>query len=128
MQRSRLNEADLGRNKAGRLPSHQPQMALPQDWSELKKDLHRKIWVNTELCIGRRVAFLMKHWMMLGPSQARKGDYVAFLNGSSVPWVLRKQEGEFGYYEVMGQCFVDGVMYCEAASWSEDEADVFVLI
>jgi len=102
--------------------------ALPQDWSELKKDMHRKLWVNTELCKGRRVAVLMKHWIMLGPSQARQGDCIAVLNGSSIPWVLREHEDGCEYHEVVGQCFVDGVMYGEVVSWNEDEADNFVLV
>jgi len=101
---------------------------LPQDWLELKKDMHRKVWVNTELCKGRRVTVLMKHWIMLVSSQARKGDCIAVLNGSSIPWVLREHEDGCEYYEVVGQCFVDGVMYGETVTWNEDEVDTFVLV
>jgi hypothetical protein len=90
--------------------------------------MHRKVWVNTELCKWRRVAVIMTHWIMLGPSQARKGDYIAVLNGSSIPWVLREHEDGCEYHEVVGECFVDGVMYGEIVSWNEDEADNFELV
>lgn len=32
------------------------------------------------------------------------------------------------HYEVIGECYVDGVMYGEAVDWKEDEADTFVLM
>jgi len=84
--------------------------------------------VNTELCKGRRATVLMKHWIMLGPSQARQGDCIAVLNGSSISWVLLEHEDGCEYHGVVGQCFVDGVMYGEVVSWNEDEADNFVLV
>jgi len=62
---------------------------------------------------------------MLGP-QAEPGDCVAVLYGSSVPWVLREQAG--GCCAVDRQCFIDGMVYGEAVTWAEDEADTFVLI
>ncbi|CZR65443.1 uncharacterized protein PAC_15343 [Phialocephala subalpina] len=97
---------------------------LPHDGSN--RDLHRKIWVNTEICKGRRLAVLQKHWIMLGPAQAKKGDFIGIIHGSSIPWVLRPKG--MGTYEVVGQCFVDGVMYGEAVDWTEDDAETLVLI
>jgi hypothetical protein len=91
------------------------------------KDLHRKLWVNTQVCRGRKLAVLQKYWITLGPDHARKGDCICILHGSSVPWILRPH-AEASTYEVIGQCFVDGEMYGEAVDWSEDDADTFVLV
>jgi hypothetical protein len=98
---------------------------LPHDGSN--KELHRKIWVHTENCRGRRLALLEKYWITLGPSRSRKGDSICILHGSNVPWVLRPKQ-EAGTYEVIGQCFVDGVMYGEAVDWLDEDADTFILI
>lgn len=97
---------------------------LPHDGSN--KDLHRKFWLNTEVCRGRRLSVLEKYWVMLGPAQARKGDFICIIHGSSVPWVLRTRGMDA--YELVGQCFVDGLMYGEAVNWSEDDAESFFLI
>jgi hypothetical protein len=103
-------------------------LPLPQEWSAAKKDMHRQIWINTEVCKGRRLAVLEKHWVMLGPKNARKWDHIAVINGSTVPWVLRSVDIVEGTYKVVGQCFVDGAMYGETVNWNEDDAETFVLV
>ena len=103
-------------------------LPLPQEWSVAKKDMHRQIWINTEVCKGRRLAVLEKHWVMLGPKNARKWDHIAVINGSTVPWVLRSVNMVEGTYKVVGQCFVDGAMYGETVNWNEDDAKTFVLV
>ncbi|KAE9378889.1 hypothetical protein N431DRAFT_433910 [Stipitochalara longipes BDJ] len=99
--------------------------SLPEGWFQSKKDMYQRLWINTEVCRGRRVAVLRKHWIMLGP-RVEPGDCIAVLHGSTVPWVLRQEDD--GCYTVVGQCFVDGVMHGEAVTWKEDDADVFVLV
>ena len=64
-------------------------LSLPREWSAAKKEMHRQIWANTGVCEGRRLAVLGKHWVMLGPKNARKWDHIAVINGSDVPLVLR---------------------------------------
>jgi hypothetical protein len=76
------------------------------------------------VCKGRKLALLRERWIMLGP-QAEPGNCIAILHGSSVPWVLRKEEE--GSHAVVGQCYVDGIMHGEAVTWQEDDADIFVL-
>jgi hypothetical protein len=99
---------------------------FPHDSSN--HDLHRKLWLNTEVCRGRRLAVLLDQWIMLGPSQARKGDCVAILHSSSVPWVLRPcVEAGQDKCMVIGQCSVDGVMDGEAVNWNEGSAGTFPL-
>jgi hypothetical protein len=103
-------------------------LPLPREWSATKKDIHRQIWINTEVCKGRRLAVLEKHWVMLGPKNARQWDHIAVINGSSVPWVLRSVDMVEGTFKVVGQCFVDGAMYGETVDWNEDDVETFVLV
>jgi len=103
-------------------------LPLPQEWSAAKKDMHRQIWINTEVCKGRRLAVLEKHWVMLGPKNARQWDHIVVINGSPVPWVLRSVDMVEGTFKVVGQCFVDGVMYGETVDWNEDDAETFLLV
>jgi hypothetical protein len=91
------------------------------------EELHKKLCWYTEVCKGRKLAVLEKYYIALGPYQARKGDCICILHGSGVPWVLRPQT-ETGTYEVVGQCFVDGLMYGEAVDWTEESANTFVLV
>jgi hypothetical protein len=83
--------------------------------------------MTTEVCKGRALAMLSNFWLALAPQQVQPGDCICVLHGSTVPWVLRPTDEE-GKYEVVGQCFVDGIMYGEAVNWEEDEADTFVLV
>ncbi len=103
-------------------------LPLHQEWSAAKKDMHRQIWINTEVCKGRRLAVLEKHWVMLGPKNARKWDHIAVIHGSTVPWVLRSVDMVEGTFKVVGQCFVDGAMYGETVDWNADNAETFVLV
>ena len=67
-------------------------------------------------CRGRRLAVLDKYPLGLVPDFAKPGDLVCVLHGSSTPMVLRKVETDF---EVIGDCYVHGLMYGEAVDWSE---------
>ena len=91
------------------------------------KELQQKMWMTTEVCKGRVLAMLSNFWLALAPQQVQPGDCICVLHGSTVPWALRPTNDE-GKYEVVGQCFVDGIMYGEAVNWEEDEADTFVLV
>lgn len=61
------------------------------------------------------------------PQQAVPGDLVTVLHGCRVPIVLRKIENTFKY-QLVGDCYIDGIMFGEAVNWKEDEADRFVLV
>ena len=66
-------------------------------------------------CRGRKIAMLDTHtWhLSLVPDFARAGDLVCVMNGSTTPLVLRKAGQDF---ELIGECYVQGVMYGEAVS------------
>jgi hypothetical protein len=76
-------------------------------------------------CNPRSCLSLEKNTIALGPKSARPGDVIAILNGSSTPLVLR-QKGH--YFELIGQCYVDGMMYGEICTWPDEQADTFFLI
>ncbi|KAL8792679.1 MAG: hypothetical protein Q9195_004739 [Heterodermia aff. obscurata] len=67
-------------------------------------------------CARRRLAVLDKYPLGLVPEGAEPGDLVCVLHGSSTPIILRRVEKEF---EVIGECYVHGIMYGEAVNWSE---------
>ena len=51
----------------------------------------------------------------LGPNEARRGDLICILYGCTVPVILREIEDSVNpYYELIGECYVDGLMDGEA--------------
>jgi hypothetical protein len=87
-------------------------------WKHLQK---HKIFTQ-----ARRLISTTNGRVGLVPERAEKGDAICILHGSHVPVSLRKNaDGET--YEVIGQCYLEGVMYGEAVTWEEDEADTFLL-
>ncbi|GME44361.1 uncharacterized protein K452DRAFT_102434 [Neofusicoccum parvum] len=65
--------------------------------------------------------------MALVPHDCREGDSIAVLHGSPVPVVLRKV-GSSGCYQLVGDCYVEGVMNGEAVMWAERDADAIILM
>jgi hypothetical protein len=82
---------------------------------------------ETRRCTSRSWLSLSKHTIALGPRTARSGDLVVILNGSNLPCVVRRRENGH-YFELAGQCFVDGIMYGEGVTWAEEEAEAFWLV
>jgi hypothetical protein len=86
----------------------------------------RSLWVEVgRTCESRTILALEQRTIALGPPNAEVGDVICILHGSNVPIALRHQGDK---WRVVGWCYVDGVMFGEAVSWTEDEADVFELI
>ena len=52
----------------------------------------------------------------LVPDFARSGDIICVLFGSTIPVILPKAGDDF---EFIGECYVHGIMYGEAVSWSQ---------
>ncbi|MCJ1378622.1 hypothetical protein MMC17_001721 [Xylographa soralifera] len=80
---------------------------------------------HSKACFDRTLVELAKYRLGLCPRDCRQGDLVCILHGSNVPVLLRPQGN---YYEVVGQCYVHGIMEGEAVDWEEHEADLFTLI
>lgn len=80
---------------------------------------------ETRRCTSRSGLSLQNHTIALGPKSARPGDFVVVLNGSAVPCIIRSKGH---YFELVGQCYVDGMMYGELCSWQDEHADTFFLV
>ncbi|KAJ5261074.1 HET-domain-containing protein [Penicillium angulare] len=68
-----------------------------------------------ELCcmvLGRRLLWTQSGYLGLAPPGAKKSDNVVILEGSRVPFILRKVDG--GFWKVIGECYIHGIMYGEA--------------
>ena len=62
----------------------------------------------------------------LGSSATELGDQIAIIHGSKTPLILRSREG--GKFRLVGQCYVEEIMYGEACIWHENEADNILLM
>jgi hypothetical protein len=86
----------------------------------------RSLWFEVRwMCRRRTILALEEHTMALGPPNTEPGDVVCILHGSKLPIVLRRQGDK---WRLIGQCYVDGIMFGEAVTWTEDEADSFEII
>ncbi|KAF2792951.1 HET-domain-containing protein [Melanomma pulvis-pyrius CBS 109.77] len=93
---------------------------MMHDSSEHFRDSERAVYLR----ISRRAFFVTeKGYFGIGPPGGRDGDCVCLLGGCSVPLVLRKVREE---WEVVGECFVCGIMDGEVAQMGE-KSEVFVL-
>lgn len=61
-------------------------------------------------------------------SETTRGSMIAILHGCIVPLVLECEDEERREYRVVGEAYMKDMMHGEAVTWSEDEADEFVLI
>lgn len=64
------------------------------------------------MVLGRRLLWTEREYLGLAPPGAKKGDHVVVLEGSRVPFILRNVDG--GFWKVIGECYVHGIMYGEA--------------
>jgi hypothetical protein len=80
---------------------------------------------------GRRLATLASEKLALVPASAHPGDKICFVQSCAVPFVVREEDGDdhaaadkalieklhwpyrskIGHFKVVGDCFVDGLMY-----------------
>ena len=62
----------------------------------------------------------------LVPPNSMKGDFIALFRGGVVPFVVRKN-GDAGTWRLIGECYVDGIMYGEAMR-EEVKPKPFILV
>ncbi|MCJ1408220.1 hypothetical protein MMC19_002294 [Ptychographa xylographoides] len=127
---------------------NQKQRQRQQDQDRERQRLRTQFIAQASVCAHRRIVLLDGYRIALAPKTARPFDVVCVLHGATVPCLLRRvqagqqeakgKEGEGKTereeeekeeeYELLGQCFVDGVMYGEGVDWAEDEARWFTLV
>lgn len=73
-------------------------------------------------CGGRSFGICESGRLCVVPPLIKKGDRVFIPHGAQTPYLLRRKEREEGAYEVVGEAYVDGVMYGEAMGSVEAQA------
>ena len=102
-------------------------------------ELGEKMRVNIRSATeGRRLVTTRAGALALCPARTAIGDIVSILNGGRMPFVLRSVDenrtihgiGETRAFELIGECFMHGVMYGAAAQdASEDRIlETFLLV
>ncbi|KAF2191920.1 putative heterokaryon incompatibility protein 6, OR allele, partial [Zopfia rhizophila CBS 207.26] len=67
--------------------------------------------------LGRLPFITRKGHLVLSSEYVKRGDFVALIRGTQVPFILRRQSG--GQYQVIGEAYVDGIMDGEAMESSK---------
>lgn len=77
----------------------------------------RKAFLDSILhaCQGRALFCTENGLFGLGPVSLRHGDDIFVLQSGRVPLALRRCQNSCSMYTVVGECYVDGMMYGEAA-------------
>ena len=88
------------------------------DLSEVIHKYNSTYWESTEPLIGRSLAIFDEFPIGLVPKIAYPGDLLCILHGSAVPILPRRNKETF---QVVGSCFVHGLMYGEAVDWLEGD-------
>lgn len=88
----------------------------------------REYWTNFVIASsGRRLFATDRGYIGLGPPEMQEGDHVYILSGGDVPYILRPVSGPRPQtFELVGDCYLHGVMYGEAAGTDEDYHDVYL--
>ncbi|KAI4122814.1 MAG: hypothetical protein LQ338_005594, partial [Usnochroma carphineum] len=74
-------------------------------------------------CLRRRLAKTKMGYLGLVPPEADVGDKVFILEGGKTPYVLRQKDE---YWQLVGECYLHGIMYGEA--YDESRCEDVVLI
>jgi hypothetical protein len=106
--------------------SDEPQCAKPEEYNKpvTGEDIG---WIAENLLLGtatvkgelgRKIVATSNEYLALVPKEAKEGDLVCILMGGKTPFVLRSA-GD--YYQIVGSCYVDGIMNGEAMSMLDTE-------
>jgi hypothetical protein len=76
---------------------------------------------------NRRIFETSHHYFGIGPQSLRTGDLVCVIVGAMTPVVLRPLPGSGGLHQLLGDCYLHGIMFGEAIppKWAVSEPEVF---
>jgi len=95
--------------------------------SQRQRRLDTTLRDHARIAWDRAMIVSKSRWRLgLAHRSVRVGDLIGIIHGSRVPLVLRRVGGD--RYQLVGQCYLEGVMRGEEVGWSEGEADEFCLI
>lgn len=65
--------------------------------------------------------FVLREWNLcgIGPSIIQEGDVIHLFHGGTVPFITRRSEERQGAYQLIGQCYLWGMMQGEGISYAE---------
>jgi hypothetical protein len=87
-----------------------------------------KFWSSiTPAYLGRRMSRLQSGKLALVPHASLMTDVVAVFRGVPVPFVLRRVPGDEEAYEVVGLCYVHGIMDGEALNEGDEMREVVLV-
>ena len=90
---------------------------------------YRQMQVAFEAAVrGRRFGTTAKQYMGLFPRGTRDGDRICVFAGGHVPFVVREQQTSSSRYQLVGECYVHGIMKGEAMQMTDLEMDDIELI
>jgi len=95
-----------------------------------KEVLHQARWyIETMLrWVKKRPFRTQEGHVGLAPGETMEGDIVAIFHGFSAPYVLRKLSGRGRTYELVGECYVCGVMDGEYVDGVDTVEDLYHLV
>lgn len=127
----------------GRAPEKTAEVLLRREPVRLQQGSEEARWelpdqgLGLSLCMGRGRRFMRSDGGRLGlvprlgtevSLGGKGGSVIVIVHGCRVPVILQPVEGEDSVYKLVGDCFVEGIMFGEAVTWAEDDADTFVLV
>ena len=89
------------------LEEFQPPNPLVVGWSRLQQRV-------AQMTFGRRIFHDGRDFLGLGPESMEVGDIVVVLLGGPTPYTLRPLVEDPKRYKLVGECYVSGIMNCEA--------------
>jgi hypothetical protein len=84
---------------------------------EEAKDLYQYTNALIFAVAGRRFCSTGKRYLGWVPRAAVAGDIICIFAGGEVPFIIRPLEGHSDYYELVGECYIHGIMQGEAMQW-----------
>jgi len=69
---------------------------------------------SRNVAAGRRFCLTTSGSLGQIPAEAKPGDQVCIISGIETPFLVREHPGAGGFYSLIGDCFIDGLMFGEA--------------
>jgi hypothetical protein len=83
---------------------------------------------SSSVCYGRCFFSTENGRIGLAPARAKQGDKICIFYGGLSPFIIRQTEEDPTQYNLMGEAYVDGVMYGEAFQLEESKASETIVL
>lgn len=87
--------------------------------ADMRQEQDSMIRLLLAACFGRRMGVLQSSHLGMFPAAAVAGDCVAIFNGGNIPFVVRKVSDSKVQYQLIGECYLDGLMDGQAVEIHE---------